>query len=144
YIGSSLMAFPNYIPYYNALAGGTENGYKIAVDSNYDWGQDFYRLLDFVEANNIQKVYLDYFGGEDPAYWLGNRYAEMRCGDPNRQQTCARAKQEKGWVAVSANQLMGGTASPVTGFDQPTGYYAWLLDFEPTRLGTSIFIYNIK
>src|SRR3989344_4965228 len=144
YMGSSLMAFPNYIPYYNALAGGTQNGYNIAVDSNYDWGQDFYRLLDFVEANNIQKVYLDYFGGEDPAYWLGNRYAEMRCGDPNRQQTCARAKQEKGWVAVSANQLMGGTASPVTGFDQPTGYYAWLLDFEPTRLGTSIFIYNIK
>lgn len=139
YIGSSLAAFPNYIPYYNALAGGTENGYQIAVDSNYDWGQDFYRLLNFVEANNIQKIHLDYFGGEDPEFWLGDRYMQYT---PCKQTLC---QHPKGWIAVSLNQLQGGLAQPVAGYDQPTGYYTWLSQHDPiARAGPSIFIYNIQ
>ena len=138
YIGSSLMAFPNYIPYYNALAGGTENGYQVAVDSNYDWGQDFYKLLAFVEANNIQKLHLDYFGGEDPTYWLGDKYVRL-----NPQAEGFTPSAVEGWVAVSLNQLQGGLGQPVAGFDQPTGYYTWLQEYAPTRLGNSIFIYHI-
>ena len=134
YIGSSLMAFPNYISYYNPLAGGTQNGYAIAVDSNYDWGQDFYKLLAFIEHNNIQKISLDYFGGEDPAYWLGETYERL---DPNNPPT-------QGWIAVSLNQLMGGQATAVSGYNQPTGYYNWLLPHTPTRIGNSIFMYYIQ
>jgi len=135
YIGSSLAAFPHYISYYNELAGGTKNGYKIAVDSNYDWGQDFYRLLEFVEANHIEKLQLDYFGGEDPAYWLEEKYIKLDPFNPPKD----------GWVAVSVNQLQGGLAKPVAGFDQPTGYYNWLSQYTPVaRAGTSIFIYHIE
>jgi len=134
YIGSSLSAFPHYISYYNELAGGIDNGYTVAVDSNYDWGQDFYRLLAFVEANHIQKLHLDYFGGEDPSYWLGDAYAKLDPFNP----------PSSGWIAVSLNQLMGGTASGVAGFDQPTGYYNWLAPYTPVaRAGTSIFIYRL-
>ncbi|TSC71458.1 MAG: glycosyl transferase family protein, partial [Parcubacteria group bacterium Gr01-1014_70] len=43
-VGVIIRAYPFYLPYYNALGGGTENGYRIAVDSNYDWGQDLLRL----------------------------------------------------------------------------------------------------
>ena len=140
YIGSSLMAFPNYIPYYNALAGGTQNGYQIAVDSNYDWGQDFYKLLAFVEANNIQKLHLDYFGGEDPAYWLGEKYVRL-----NPQAEEFDQSEVKGWVAVSLNQLMGGISTPVGGYDQPTDYYLWLQAYTPiSHAGHSILIYHIK
>lgn len=58
YLFSSLSTFPYYLSYYNELAGGTAKGYKIAVDSNYDWGQDFYHLLAFVEKEKIEKIYL--------------------------------------------------------------------------------------
>ena len=140
YIGSSLSSSPNYISYYNELAGGTKNGYKIAVDSNYDWGQDFYHLLAFVKANQIQKLRLDYFGGEDPAYWLGEKYIPL-----NPREEGFTPSEVEGWVAVSANQLMGGTAKPAASFDQPTGYYGWLQQYIPVaRAGKSIFIYHIE
>lgn len=148
YAGSALAAFPYYIPYYNELAGGTGQGYKYAVDSNYDWGQDFYRLLAFVEQNNIDKIYLDYFGGENPQYWLGDKYIKL---DSKKEQILSAEQTPpknkipvKGWVAVSANQLMGGLANPVAGFDQETGYYKWLDQYTPVaRIGYSIFVYRI-
>jgi hypothetical protein len=134
YIGTSLAAFPDYIPYYNELAGGTKNGYTVAVDSNYDWGQDFHHLLRFVEQNKIEQIHLDYFGGESPRYWLDDKYIQL---DPKNPPT-------KGWAAVSVNQLMGGIAKPVEGFDQEIGYYNWLTQHEPVaRAGNSIFIYNL-
>lgn len=133
YGGASLMAFPHYISYYNELAGGIENGYKIAVDSNYDWGQDFHRLRQFVEENNITTIHLDYFGGENPEYWLGDKYVKLE------------RKPTTGWIAISVNQLMGGIAKPAPGFDQETGYYSWLSEHEPVaRAGKSIFIYYIE
>jgi len=135
YIASSLSAFPHYIPYYNELAGGTKQGYKIAVDSNYDWGQDFYRLLDFVGKNKIDKIYLDYFGGEDPQYWLGEKYLKL---NPREEEL------PQGWLAVSLNQFMGGMAKPAPDFDQETGYYNWLKEQRPVaRAGYSIFIYYL-
>ena len=136
YAGSSLFAFPHYISYYNELAGGIEKGYTIAVDSNYDWGQDFYRLRDFVRKNNIDRISLDYFGGEDPEYWLGSKVTKL---DP------FQTPHPTGWIAVSLNQLVGGTARPVAGFDQPSGYYQWLVSHKPVaKAGTSIFIYHIQ
>lgn len=134
YITSSLSSFPHYLSYFNELAGGTKNGYKYAVDSNYDWGQDFYRLIGFVETNNIQKIYLDYFGGESPEYWLGQKYVQL---NPKEIK-----EPPLGWVAVSSNQLMGGIAKPVPGFDQQTNYYNWLDNYAfKARAGNSIFIY---
>ena len=137
YIFSSLSSFPYYIPYYNEIAGGRQNGYKYAVDSNYDWGQDFYRLLSFVESNNVEKIYLDYFGGENPQYWLGQKYIKL---EPKETE-----KPPEGWVAVSVNQLQGGKARPTPGFDQSTGYYNWLDRYTPVaRIGDSIFVYYIE
>lgn len=131
---SSLSSFPYYVSYYNLLAGGTENGYKYAVDSNYDWGQDFYKLINFIEKNNIQKIYLDYFGGESPKYWLGEKYIQL---NPKEFKETPR-----GWIAVSLNQMMGGVAKPKPGFDQQTGYYLWLEDYTlKAKAGDSIFIY---
>ena len=138
YAGSSLTVFPGYLSYYNELAGGLAQGWRIAADSNYDWGQDFYRLLDFVEKNNIQKIQLDYFGGENPEYWLGDKYIKL---DPKE----ITPSEVEGWIAVSVNQMVGGRATAVHGYDQPTDYYRWLDQYEPVaRAGTSIFIYRIN
>mgnify|MGYP001613913074 CR=1 FL=1 len=71
---STLTTFPHFLSYYNELAGGSRNCWRIAVDSNYDWGQDLKRLVQYMDANHINKISLDYFGGADPRYYLGDRF----------------------------------------------------------------------
>ncbi|MBI2452768.1 MAG: glycosyltransferase family 39 protein [Parcubacteria group bacterium] len=149
YAGSSIASFPGYLSYYNELAGGPAQGWRIAADSNYDWGQDFYRLLDFVEKNNIQKIKLDYFGGENPQYWLEDKYVKLDPKKVAEDLSKGLALSEagggvEGWIAVSVNQMVGGRATAVAGYDQPTDYYRWLDQYKPVaRAGTSIFIYHL-
>ncbi len=135
YITCSVVAFPHYISFYNYLGGGLERGYLSAVDSNYDWGQDFHRLRSIIEEREIDKIHLDYFGGEDPNYWLGDKQERF---DPKTMDP------PQGWLAVSVNHLMGGLGTPVAGFDQETGYYEWIQKYELVeKAGKSIFLFHI-
>lgn len=68
-ISSALLVHPHYLSYFNALAGGPENGYRILVDSNVDWGQDIIRLKSWMEENNVSRVNLSWFGTADPHYY---------------------------------------------------------------------------
>jgi dolichyl-phosphate-mannose--protein O-mannosyl transferase len=154
FAASSLLMFPHYIAYYNELAGGPDNGHKIAVDSNLDWGQDLKRLNDWIASRSKQvgsgeylhkpallaKIYLDYFGGGDPAYYLGDKYIAWN-SDKDPSEIPAGS-----YLAVSANQMMGQRAKAINGYDQPTNKYNWLDAYEPpiAKIGYSIFIYRIK
>jgi len=134
YVVSSLLCFPHYLSFFNEVFGGSKNGYKYVVDSNYDWGQDLKRLQKFVEERNIQKIYVDYFGGDDVEYRLGQKWQRF---DPIKDQP-------KGWLAVSATLLQGGRGKPIREFNQPAEYYRWLDEYQPVaRAGNSIFIYYI-
>ncbi|MEA1897603.1 MAG: glycosyltransferase family 39 protein [Bacteroidota bacterium] len=138
YIGSSVKTFPYYLSYYNELAGGTHEGYKHAVDSNYDWGQDLKRLVKYTEKNNIDNFYIDYFGGSNLDYYFGDRYIKWESRTPSREFP------KGNYLAVSANHLQGGRGFACPDFDQPTNYYRWLDQYEPiARIGTSIFLYYI-
>jgi len=138
YIVSSLLVWPHYLTYFNEIAKGPENGYKYVVDSNYDWGQDLKRLKKWVDENEIEKIYLSYFGGSNPEYYLKEKYSPW-WGDRDKKEL-----PKGSYLAVSAPLLQGGKGSPGPGFDQSTGYYLWLDDYEPiTRVGNSIFIYYI-
>jgi len=165
FAASSIFIFPHYIAYYNELAGGPDKGYKIAVDSNLDWGQDLKRLKQWLEEYNeigekhgavpiyprdlqgaypieepIDMIYLDYFGGGDPAYYLGNKYIAWN-SDKSYLDIPAGS-----YLAISANQMMGQRAKAINGYDQPTGKYNWLDAYEPpvAKIGYSIFIYRIE
>jgi len=74
---SVFSSFPNYISYYNSFAGGTSNGYKIATDSNFDWGQDAKKLVKWIEENNIKKIYVDIEGNIPLRWYIGNAYNEL-------------------------------------------------------------------
>jgi len=67
-------SFPNYISYYNVFAGGTDNGYKIATDSNYDWGQDAKKLVKYIEDNDIKNIYIDIEGNIPFQWYIGDAY----------------------------------------------------------------------
>lgn len=53
----ALTAFPNYLAYFNQIAGGSKNGLKHLSDSNLDWHQNMIRFAKYARQNNIQKVY---------------------------------------------------------------------------------------
>jgi hypothetical protein len=131
----TLMAFPDFLSYYNELGGGSENGYRVAVDSNYDWGQDLKRLRDFVLQNRIEKIALDYFGGGNPRYYLGESF----------EPWWSSRGPAQGWFAISATLRQGAFGIPVPGFTRkPEDSYEWLKHYEPpARAGYSIFIYRL-
>ncbi len=131
-------AFPHFLSYYNALGGGTLEGYRIATDSNYDWGQDLKRLRDWTEENNISKIYLDYFGGGSPPYEFGAAYEGW---------WSSRGTPPSGaYFAVSLNTLMGAWGTAVGDVAiQKEDSYEWLRGKTPiARAGTSILIFKIN
>ncbi len=69
YAGSALWIHPHHLAYFNELAGGPGNGYRLLVDSNLDWGQDLKNLGSYLEREGISRVRLSYFGTADPRYY---------------------------------------------------------------------------
>jgi hypothetical protein len=55
YAGSSLLSHPDYLPYFNELAGSHPE--KIVVDSDLDWGQDIKRLGARLRQEGAPAVY---------------------------------------------------------------------------------------
>ncbi len=136
---SVLKIFPHFLAYANEIVGGPDNLYLYTVDSNLDWGQDLKRLKEWVEKNKIQKIYLDYFGGGNPKYYLGEKY-EGWWGQRNPKEL-----SKGSFLAISATSLQGGKGLPAKGFDQPWGYYLWLEGKKPfAKIGYSIFVYYIE
>lgn len=131
--GTMIKVYPNFLSYFNELAGGPAGGSRYVVDSNLDWGQDLKRLVRYVTENNIKKIKVAYFGGGDPQYYMEERVEYFQWEKP-----------QKGWVAVSASLLRGGQAIPAPGFNNPTDQFFWLLPYTPvTVIGNSIFVYYI-
>ena len=65
-----LYRFPNYLAYFNALAGGPAHAYRHLVDSSLDWGQDLPGVRRYIDEHHvIAPVYLSYFGVADPGYY---------------------------------------------------------------------------
>ena len=130
----TVASYPNFMPYYNELAGGERNGYNVAGDSNYDWGQDLKRLTAYVEKNKIEKISVDYFGGGSPRYYLGDKFEPW---------WSARGPAH-GWFAISATFRQGAFGKTAPGFvRRPKDSYEWLKPYEPVARVGSIFIYKL-
>lgn len=134
----TLMIFPYYLTYFNQVAGGPAGGHKYVVDSNLDWGQDLKRLADWVDANNIQKISLDYFGWADQSYYLGNKFYWVSGGKYTTKDQFLFDNPTGGYLAVSGTFYTESQASP-------KHTYAWLKDYQPTIvIGNSIFVWKIE
>jgi len=136
---SVILAYPNFLAYYNEISGGINNGYKIAVDSNTDWGQDLKRLKIWADKNNVQEIYIDYFGGDDPKRYFGQQFQPWWS---SRQPD----ELPKGsYLAVSATFLQGQRAKTPPDYDRPATQYEWLDNYRPVVIvGHSIFVYHIQ
>ena len=129
-IYSTVTNFPHYISYFNELTA-KDKRYTRMIDSSLDWGQDFLRLKQYIEDNNIQDIRIDYFGGSSVSYYL-----------PKAQTWHAYSGPTTGWLAISATYYQ---SSKLTGKIENKPSYAWLDNFEPEAIiGDSILVFNIS
>jgi len=130
---SLLISFPHYLSYYNLLAGGTSNGYKVATDSNYDWGQDLKALAAWQQQHPEAKVYFSLF--HNPFLPI-----EYYLGDDKSYDPSVDASLPSGsYLAVSAHTYEVNVHSSLPANQQ---FHQFDKNFV-ARVGTTIFIYKI-
>jgi hypothetical protein len=57
----SLHAFPNYLPYENALWGGSSNTYRHFSDAAVDWGQQLKWTKQWTDQHQVKECWFAYF-----------------------------------------------------------------------------------
>jgi dolichyl-phosphate-mannose--protein O-mannosyl transferase len=139
YLAEVALAFPHYLAFFNAAAGGSRQGHRYVADSNLDWGQDLARLCDYVQSQEIPRIEVDYFGWADVAYFCGARAIPGNETNYANAEDFLRRNKSQGWLAVSATHRhyrYMGLAGPAS--------YEWLADYAPvTVIGHSIFVYHL-
>jgi hypothetical protein len=120
-IGASLLAHPDYFPYFNLLAGREPGRYLI--DSNLDWGQDVLRLRKAVRELKIDHLNTSVMSLADYAA-LG--FPPTTNADPWKRTT--------GWLAVSEQSFR---------LAKIDGGWTWLPPKPYRRIGKSIRLYRI-
>jgi hypothetical protein len=106
YAGGTLRNHPHHLAYFNEIAGGPANGWRLLVDSNLDWGQDLKRLKAWMDSHAVSRIKLSYFGSADPAYYGID--AERLPGYSAPHPTHVTREVHPGdVVAVSATNLQG-------------------------------------
>ncbi len=131
-ISASLLAFPNYIAFFNAVA----RPYRLSLlgDSNLDWGQDLKLVARWQQQNPDIPLYLSYFGIADPtAYQID--YTNFPGGyDFNRN---IHVTANPGVLAISATNLQGIYLGK-----KKRKFYAPLKNEKPLEiLGGTIYLY---
>jgi hypothetical protein len=122
-VGESAAAHPDYLAYFNPLAGSEPA--KVLCDSDLDWGQDLHRLSDRLRALGVQHVSLRIFST-----------AVMEKAGLPPADYFSPADRPRGWVAVSAR-------TPYLECAQ-SGAFCWLRSLPPVeRIGKSIYLYYI-
>jgi hypothetical protein len=137
---STLAIHPHYLAYFNLLAGGPDNGWRILVDSNIDWGQDLGALRNWMDENDVEQVWLSYFGEARPDYY-GIDYQGLDSYPPRLMNPEARPfyphDPAPGTYAISVTNIQGVLFADHDEF-------AWFRERQPrAKIGYSIFIYDV-
>ena len=118
----SLLAHPDYFPYFNALAGRDPSRYLL--DSNLDWGQDVLRLRDTLKKEHADKIATSLLAMFD---YEGHAFPPHDSAHPWKPTT--------GWVAVSDYSYRMTFAD---------GGWRWLENKPYRRVGKSIRLYRFN
>ncbi len=124
---SSVRAHPDYLAYFNELAGSHPE--NILIGSDLDWGQDLLRLSAALQQRQIDQVSIAY---------AGSSHIDLTKFNLPPFKVLEPYKPVGGWVAISFLDLkVGDLGAPTNGF-------AWLDAYTPLALiGRSILLYHI-
>lgn len=136
YAVAAANTHPAYLSYFNSAAGGSSEGHRWLLDSNFDWGQDLYRLPAALEQLGIEEeISLLYFGHVDPAlYGISYRLPG--------------AEPERAVVAASVTYLLGFSYPALAPEGRrvrvPRDALAWLRGEEPVAKLGSIWLFDTR
>jgi hypothetical protein len=138
FAAESLWIRPDYLAYFNALAGGPANGYRHLVDSNVDAGQDLIALRRWLDASappggRKEPVFLSYFGPADP---VTHGIRAIRFADQgfDARPRVLPAPVRGGWFCVSVTLFQGlYTLTPGPWTKGEETLYRQLLEIATTR-----------
>jgi hypothetical protein len=133
---SVTVQYPHFLAYMSEYGPGDGRGDLVLLDSSLDWGQGLLELRRFMRDNDIERVYLSYFGSALPegygidysplpsAFWLPPRPAPEGAREPR-------------WAAISATNLHG-----IYLLGDPLAQFR---EMEPdTVIANSILIYRVN
>lgn len=135
-IAITLLSWPHYLPYFNWVSGGPDNGHRWLLDSNLDWGQDLIALRRYMDEQHIEEIDLACFGRVPPAAY-GIRHRVLRAHETpvNRH------------VAISANLLFGLmyiVSGDLNYWPDERDSYAAFRSLRPKAvLGHSIYVFEM-
>jgi 4-amino-4-deoxy-L-arabinose transferase-like glycosyltransferase len=136
---STAGIYPRDLTFFNETIGGPDNGWRVLVDSNLDWGQDLGELVDYVRDNKIESLYLSYFGAIPVNSIPVREYPlPVKALPPRPAPDWYPPFPAPGWYAISLNHLVGGA-----GFADPD-IFAYFRRIQPVAvLGRTIYIYHV-
>jgi hypothetical protein len=115
---------PNYLMFFNPLAGGPQKGWAHLVHGK-DWGQGQRQLGEWQKKNQVKWIWYARYHGQ-PKSW-GIRYRKPPC------------EPVIGWVAAHVSELQRPERHV------PVGCLDWLKSQEPVgHFGHSILLWNIR
>jgi hypothetical protein len=131
---SSFRAHPDYLAYFNELAG--HHPERFLIDSDLDWGQDLFRLSAILRQKGIKQISIAYAGSADLTQFDLPSFRELVPLQPTT-----------GWVAISLYRLKVGahyTLLDAGKPETPTDSFRWLEDYQPVCLvGRSMRLYYV-
>ena len=126
-VAESARAHPEYLSYFNQLAGAHPE--RVLLDSDLDWGQDLDRLAETLRSRGVRHVAISIYTKADLERHGLPEFTELT---PNTPVT--------GWVAISAFRLYLGYLG-----DSPFDDFSWLRQYTPVAtVGRSIYLYHIE
>ncbi len=131
YVASALSFYPHFLAYTSEYVPRSRAS-GLIVDSSLDWGQGLLELRGFLDRQNVDRVYLAYFGSALPeGYGIATLPAdELLAGAASPDALAARAP----YLVVSATLLAGAYL--------PTDPFAPLRALRPTRvIAGSLLVY---
>lgn len=136
----SLAIHPHYLAYFNLLAGGPDNGWRVAVDSNLDWGQGVQGLAAYAAASGAAEVHTLLVTITPPEVY-GLTARPMLVEQPGGVWTVGEGfypeRPLPGLYAISASHLQGVFLPQPDGLD-------WFRARPPDeKIGYSIFVYDV-
>lgn len=139
-LAQSALQYPDYIAYFNSIAGGSDKGIRYLSDSNLDWGQDLRALAAYLEKHSIPNIRLAYFGNDNPyAHIPEARFVQIAPPWHESLVSGPRLQPESGYYAISATLLTGQLFQP-----RYRDYYRAFREATPVaKAGYSIFVYKV-
>lgn len=106
---ASMFAWPDGLRYVNEIWGGSNTGYRLASDSNFDWGQGLPELARWQQAHHVDDLNIWYFGTDPTVLTMRQlTFHTMAINSTDEVRRCVAGRR----LAVGATVLYGHREVP--------------------------------